>query len=173
MSDPDATREASMYGWHHTGDLGYRDAGGYYYIVDRAKDMIISGGYNIFPSEIEQIIWSHEGVRDCAVVGIPGWGEAVTAVVELKAQRERLRRGTPTALPCRLGPLKAPKHVEFWLELPRSAVGKVLKSQIRERFWATSPVAAHAQGLQMTNVYVAGVGMTRASVVSRHRTSSR
>ena len=79
-------REASMYGWHHTGDLGYRDAGGYYYIVDRAKDMIISGGYNIFPSEIERIIWSHEGVRDCAVVGIPDkWGEAVTAVVELKA----------------------------------------------------------------------------------------
>jgi acyl-CoA synthetase (AMP-forming)/AMP-acid ligase II len=56
-----------MYGWHHTGDLGYRDAEGTT-IVDRAKDMIISGGYNIFPSEIEQIIWSHEGVRDCA-----GW----------------------------------------------------------------------------------------------------
>ena len=137
--DPDATREASMYGWHHTGDLGYRDAEGYYYIVDRAKDMIISGGYNIFPSEIEQIIWSHEGVRDCAVVGIPDdkWGEAVTAVVELKAHASVSGEEILRLCRARLGPLKTPKHVEFWLELPRSAVGKVLKSQIRDRFWAT------------------------------------
>jgi len=137
--DVAATREASKYGWHHTGDLGYRDAEGYYYIVDRAKDMIISGGYNIFPSEIEQIIWSHEAVRDCAVVGIPDdkWGEAVTAVVELKADASVSGEEILRLCRARLGPLKTPKHVEFWSELPRSAVGKVLKSRIRDRFWAT------------------------------------
>jgi fatty-acyl-CoA synthase len=135
--DPHATAEVSRFGWHHTGDLGYRDVEGFYHIVDRAKDMIISGGYNIFPSQIEQLIWSHPAVKDCAVIGAPDdkWGEAVTAVIELKAGTEVSAEQIIELCRSRLGPIKAPKQVHFWPALPRSAVGKVLKRQIREQFW--------------------------------------
>ena len=84
--NPQATAEASAFGWHHTGDIGVIDEDGFVYIVDRKKDMIISGGFNVFPSEVEQVLWSHPAVQDCAVIGVPDekWGEAVKAVVELK-----------------------------------------------------------------------------------------
>ena len=84
--NPKATAEASTFGWHHTGDIGVIDEDGFVYIVDRKKDMIISGGFNVFPSEVEQVIWGHPAVQDCAVIGVPDekWGEAVKAVVELK-----------------------------------------------------------------------------------------
>ncbi|MCB2111854.1 MAG: AMP-binding protein, partial [Rhodobacteraceae bacterium] len=77
--NPEATAKVSRFGWHHTGDVGYRDEAGYFYIVDRERDAIISGGFNLFPSEIEQVIWSHPAVKDCAVIGVPDekWGEAV------------------------------------------------------------------------------------------------
>jgi acyl-CoA synthetase (AMP-forming)/AMP-acid ligase II len=135
--NPEATREASAHGWHHTGDIGFFDAQGYLHIVDRKKDMIISGGFNIYPGEIEQVIWGHPAVQDCAVIGVPDdkWGEAVKAVVELKpgaavSEEELLRLCKE-----RLGSVKAPKSVEFWDSLPRSPVGKVRKKDIRARFW--------------------------------------
>ena len=86
FGDPEATAEIRAHGWHHTGDIGYKDEDGFVYIVDRKKDMIISGGLNVFPIEIERVIWSHPAVQDCAVIGVPDekWGEAVKAVVELK-----------------------------------------------------------------------------------------
>ena len=100
--------------------------------------MIISGGLNVFPIEIERVIWSHPAVQDCAVIGVPDekWGEAVKAVVELK-QGERVSGDDLIAL-CKqeLSAYKAPKTVEFWDELPRSGVGKVLKRKVRERYWA-------------------------------------
>jgi len=136
--NPEATAAASEHGWHHTSDIGYADPDGYIYIVDRKRDMIISGGFNVFPSEIEQVIWSHPAVQDCAVVGAPDekWGEAVTACVELKPGQS-VEPGELIALcRARLGPVKAPKAVEIWPALPRSAVGKVLKRKIREHFWA-------------------------------------
>ena len=83
----EATDEVSTSnGWHRTGDIGLKDEDGFIYIVDRKKDMIISGGFNIYPSEIEQVVWGHEAVQDCAVIGVPDdkWGEAVKAIVELK-----------------------------------------------------------------------------------------
>jgi acyl-CoA synthetase (AMP-forming)/AMP-acid ligase II len=134
----DATAEASAFGWHHTGDIGMRDADGYVYIVDRKKDMIISGGFNIYPSEIEQVVWSHPAVQDCAVVGVPDdkWGEAVTAVVQLKPGASAEADDIAKLCRERLGAMKTPKQVEFWPDLPRSAVGKVLKRDIREKFWA-------------------------------------
>jgi len=137
FGDPEATADASRFGWHHTGDLGYRDGEGFYHIVDRAKDLIISGGFNIYPSEIEQHIWAHPAVRDCAVVGAPDekWGEAVTAIVELKPGASVSADELIALCKARLGSIKAPKRVEFWPELPRSAVGKVLKREIRDRFW--------------------------------------
>lgn len=133
-----ATAEASAFGWHHTGDIGYKDEDGYVYIVDRKRDMIISGGFNIYPSEIEQVIWSHPAVQDCAVVGAPDdkWGEAVTAIVELKPGSSTTADELAEFCRERLGGMKTPKKVEIWDQLPRSAVGKVLKRDIRDRFWA-------------------------------------
>jgi acyl-CoA synthetase (AMP-forming)/AMP-acid ligase II len=136
--DPEATRAVSAFGWHHTGDVGFKDEEGYVYIVDRKRDMIISGGFNVFSSEVEARILAHEAVLDCAVVGVPDekWGEAVKAVVQLKPGMT----ATPEDLIafCRptLGGVKTPKTVEIWPDLPRSAVGKVLKREIRARYWA-------------------------------------
>ena len=136
--NPEATKEVSCNGWHRTGDIGMRDADGYLYIVDRKKDMIISGGFNVYPSEIEQVIWGHPAVQDCAVIGVPDekWGEAVKAVVELKPNQTAAEAEIIQLCKAKLGSVKAPKSVEFWDLLPRSPVGKVRKKDIRERFWA-------------------------------------
>ncbi|MGE0151923.1 MAG: class I adenylate-forming enzyme family protein [Reyranellaceae bacterium] len=137
LNDEKASAQARQFGWHHSGDVGYRDADGYIYIVDRIRDMVVSGGFNIFPFEIEQVLMKHPAVQDCAVVGVPDekWGEAVKAVVLLapgsKASEEELIAFAKTEL----GGMKAPKSVEFWPDLPRSAVGKVLKREIRAKFW--------------------------------------
>ncbi len=137
LDNPAENEHVSRFGWHHTGDVGYRDAQGWYYIVDRKKDMIISGGFNIYPSEIEQVLWSHPAVQDCAVIGVPDdkWGEAVTAIVELKRGADASEGEVLEYCRVRLGGMKTPKAVQFWNELPRSAVGKVLKRDIRDKFW--------------------------------------
>ena len=135
--NPKATEEASKFGWHHTGDIGLKDVDGFVYIVDRKRDMIISGGFNLYPSEIEQVIWGHPSVQDCAVIGVPDekWGEAVKAVVECKPGQSVSPEEVMSFCRERLGGMKAPKTVEVWPQLPRSAVGKVLKKDIREKFW--------------------------------------
>ena len=135
--DPEATEEMGAHGWHHTGDIGYKDEDGFIYIVDRKKDMIISGGLNVFPIEIERVIWSHPAVQDCAVIGVPDekWGEAVKAVVELKPGATLGEDEVIAICKDKLAAYKAPKTVEFWDELPRSGVGKVLKRKVREPFW--------------------------------------
>ena len=135
--NPKATAEVSTFGWHHTGDVGYRDADGYYYVVDRKKDMIISGGFNIYPTEIEQVVSAHPAVQDCSVVGVPDekWGEAVTAVVQLKPGASVTAEEIIAYCRARLGAIQTPKRVEFWPDLPRSPVGKVLKREIRDKFW--------------------------------------
>jgi fatty-acyl-CoA synthase len=131
--DPEATRAASTHGWHHTGDVGYLDEDGYLFIVDRLKDMIITGGFNVYSAEVEQALLAHPAVRDCAVVGLPDdkWGERVTAVIEAGAdvQPDELA----AFVKARIGSVKAPKQIELWPELPRSRIGKVLKSDIRAR----------------------------------------
>jgi acyl-CoA synthetase (AMP-forming)/AMP-acid ligase II len=134
---PEENERVSRFGWHHTGDVGYRDEAGFFFIVDRNKDMIISGGFNIYPSEIEQVLWKHPAVLDCAVIGVPDskWGEAVKAVVELKpgvtATEDELKHH------CRetLAGMKTPKSIEIWQSLPRSPLGKVLKREIRDKYW--------------------------------------
>jgi acyl-CoA synthetase (AMP-forming)/AMP-acid ligase II len=135
--NPEATAEASLHGWHHTGDIGRIDEDGFVYIVDRKKDMIISGGFNVYPSEVEQVVWTHPAVQDCAVIGVPDekWGEAVKAVVELKPGASATAEELIALCKEKLGSVKAPKSVEFWDRLPRSAVGKVLKRDIRKPFW--------------------------------------
>ncbi|MBV7481344.1 class I adenylate-forming enzyme family protein [Bordetella sp. BOR01] len=139
--DPDKTRDALRHGWLHTGDVGYMDEAGYYYIVDRLKDLIVSGGFNISPGEIEQVLWSLPAVSDCAVVGVPDelWGESVKAIVELKPGYEWDGEAALAHCRERLGAMKTPRSIEVWEQLPRSPVGKVLKREIRERFWTGRP----------------------------------
>jgi fatty-acyl-CoA synthase len=131
--NPEATEAASEHGWHHTGDVGYVDEDGYLFIVDRLKDMIITGGFNVYSAEVEQTLMQHPAVRDCAVVGLPDdkWGERVTAVIEPSAgvRPEEL----VDFVKARIGSVKAPKQVELWQDLPRSRVGKVLKADVRRQ----------------------------------------
>lgn len=135
--NPEATAEASLHGWHHTGDIGYRDEEGYFHIVDRKKDMIITGGFNVFSSEVEQSIFKHPAVQDCAVVGVPDekWGESIKAIVQLQPNQTATEEEIIEISKEQIGSVKAPKTVEFWTDLPRSSVGKVLKAEIRSKFW--------------------------------------
>ncbi len=132
--NPEATAEVSKHGWHHTGDIGYLDADNFLHIVDRAKDMVITGGFNVYSAEVEQALMEHPAVRDCAVVGMPDdtWGERVTAVVQLQPGADAQPEDVVAFVKARLGSVKAPKQVEIWPDLPRSKVGKVLKTDIRE-----------------------------------------
>ena len=131
--NPEATAEASAHGWHHTGDIGYLDDAGYLFLVDRAKDMVITGGFNVYSTEVEQALMAHPAIQDCAVIGLPDekWGERVTAVLQVR-NGQRLDISEVTAfVKKRLGSVKAPKQIEVWDDLPRSKVGKVLKSEIK------------------------------------------
>jgi acyl-CoA synthetase (AMP-forming)/AMP-acid ligase II len=138
LDDPVATAEVQAHGWHHTGDIGRREADGYVYITDRKRDMIVSGGFNIFPFEIEQVLLTHPAVQDCAVIAVPDpkWGEAVKACVELKPGAAASAAGLIDACKAALGSMKAPKSIDFVDTLPRSPVGKVLKRVLREPYWA-------------------------------------
>jgi acyl-CoA synthetase (AMP-forming)/AMP-acid ligase II len=137
---PDKTAETIIDGWLHTGDVGHLDEEGYLHITDRKKDMIISGGFNVYPSEVEQVIWTHPTVLDCAVIGVPDdtWGEAVKAVVELKPGEKLEAEELITLCKEKLGSVKAPKSVDFVPALPRSLVGKVLKKDLRETYWRST-----------------------------------
>jgi acyl-CoA synthetase (AMP-forming)/AMP-acid ligase II len=137
---PEKTAETVIDGWLHTGDVGHIDADGYLHITDRKKDMIISGGFNVYPSEVEQVIWAHPAVQDCAVIGVPDekWGETVKAVVELNAGQNATADELIALCKDRLGSVKAPKTVDFVATLPRSPVGKVLKKDLRAQYWRKS-----------------------------------
>jgi acyl-CoA synthetase (AMP-forming)/AMP-acid ligase II len=131
--DAAATEEASRFGWHHTGDIGYLDADGFLYIVDRAKDMIITGGFNVYSVEVEAALLQHPDVQDSAVVGLPDdkWGERVVAVLQPHAGRTLDATALMAFVKARLGSVKTPKQIEVWPELPRSKVGKVMKKDVR------------------------------------------
>jgi acyl-CoA synthetase (AMP-forming)/AMP-acid ligase II len=130
-------RRRTLDEWHRTGDVGHFDSDGYLFLVDRKRDVIVSGGFNVYPIEVEQVLWAHEAVEDCAVIGIPDekWGESVTAVVQLKPGSS-VTADELIAL-CRdaLGPIKSPKRVDFMDKLPKSPVGKVLKRDLRDTYW--------------------------------------
>jgi acyl-CoA synthetase (AMP-forming)/AMP-acid ligase II len=137
FENPVATAEAVKDGWLYSGDIGFKDAEGYVYIVDRKKDLIISGGFNVYPGEVEQVIFQHPAIQDCSVIGVPHekWGEAVTAVVELKPGCEFASEDLISLCKLKLGSVKAPKTILVWDSLPRSPAGKVLKKEIRAHFW--------------------------------------
>ncbi|HEY6747465.1 MAG TPA: AMP-binding protein [Mycobacteriales bacterium] len=132
--DPVATADVSRHGWHHTGDIGYLDPDNYLFIVDRAKDMVITGGFNVYSTEVEQAVMQHPAVADCAVVGLPDdkWGERVTVVVQPRSGQQVDPAELTAFVKQRIGSVKAPKQVEIWPDLPRSKVGKVLKTEIKQ-----------------------------------------
>jgi acyl-CoA synthetase (AMP-forming)/AMP-acid ligase II len=141
--NPEATAEVSRFGWRHTGDIGYLDDENFLFIVDRAKDMIITGGFNVYSIEVENALRQHLDVMDCAVFGLPDdkWGEKVSAVVQLHVGGTVNADELIAFAKTRIGSVKAPKLVEIWSELPRSKVGKVLKREIRGQMVAQSPKA--------------------------------
>lgn len=130
---PDATLEANPDGWFRTGDLVYRDENGFFFIVDRKKEMFISGGENVYPVEVETAIYEHPAVAEAAVVGVedPQWGEVGKAFVALKPEATLSEEELLRFLRGRLARYKVPKSVEFLAALPRSAAGKILKRQLK------------------------------------------
>ncbi|MFR9805548.1 class I adenylate-forming enzyme family protein [Pseudonocardia sp. RS010] len=137
LDEPELTASVSAYGWHHTGDIGFADPDGFLHIVDRKKDMIISGGFNVFSAEVERVLLEHPAVAECAVIGVPHekWGETILAVVEPRTGRAPAPEELIAFCRDRIGGMKAPKAVEFVEALPRNANGKILKQRLRDRFW--------------------------------------
>jgi long-chain acyl-CoA synthetase len=136
---PDATAKTiDAEGWLRTGDAGYMDEDGYVYIHDRVKDMIISGGENIYPAEVENAIFGHPDVADVAVIGVPDakWGEAVKAIVVKKPGRAPTAENIIAFARERIAAYKAPKSVDFIDALPRNPSGKILRRELRETYWA-------------------------------------
>jgi acyl-CoA synthetase (AMP-forming)/AMP-acid ligase II len=135
---PEASAEALRGGWMHTGDAGRMDAEGYVYIQDRVKDMIVSGGENVYPREVEDVLFQHPAVADAAVIGVPDaqFGEAVKAVVVLRADATATAEELVEFCRGRLGGYKRPRSVDFVAALPRNPSGKVLKRELREPYWA-------------------------------------
>lgn len=135
---PQETEAALRDGWLHTGDGGYLDAEGYLYVVDRLKDMIISGGENVYSIEVENVISTHPAVQSCAVIGIPHdlWGESVHAVIVLRPGAVLTLEALREHCRIELGGFKCPKSMELRDQLPLSPVGKVLKARLRESFQA-------------------------------------
>jgi acyl-CoA synthetase (AMP-forming)/AMP-acid ligase II len=131
--DPPATADAFAGGWFHTGDIGVRDEDGYLFIVDRLKDMIVSGGENIAGSEIERVLYEHEAVLEAAVVGRPDdrWGEVPVGYVVLRPRAEVDAEALTEHCRARLARFKVPKDIVFLGELPRNPSGKVLKRELR------------------------------------------
>jgi fatty-acyl-CoA synthase len=130
---PEATAEAMRAGWFHTGDVARRDADGFYYIVDRKKEMIITGGENVYPSEVEAILYEHAAVREAAVVGMPDphWGEAVWAVVSLKPGEAVTPEDIRQHARANLAGYKAPKRVVIVDDVPKSVAGKIVRAEAR------------------------------------------
>lgn len=136
----EATAETLRNGWLHTGDVGFMDEGGYVFLMDRKKDMIISGGANIYPREVEEVIQQHPAVKEVAVIGVPDdlWGEAVKAVVVLNDGQMTTEIDIVDHCLVHLASYKKPKSVDFVAELPKNAYGKLLKRELRQQYWATS-----------------------------------
>jgi long-chain acyl-CoA synthetase len=137
LNNPEATRSAFWDGgWYRSGDVGRFDPDGYLYIVDRIKDLIITGGENVYPREVEEVLYTRPEVEACAVVGLPDreWGERVTAFIVPRPGRTIVPEELKTFLKRRLSPFKVPKDYIVADELPRSPAGKILKRQIRERY---------------------------------------
>ena len=136
--EPELTTAAIKDGWLHTGDLARRDARGFLFIVDRKKDMVISGGFNVYPTEVEQALYQHPAVYEVCVLGVPDtvWGEAIKAVVVLRDGH--LATAADLIEHCRpfLADFKKPRTIDFVRELPKNANGKLSRKEVKERYWS-------------------------------------
>ena len=134
---PELTAETIIDGWLYTRDMGRFDEDGYLYLVDRKSDMIITGGYNVYPMEVENALSTHPAVYECAVVGVPDdtWGETIKAVVVLRPNETATEEDMIEHCKSQLASMKKPKSVDFVSELPKSAVGKILRRKVKEPFW--------------------------------------
>ena len=143
-NNPEATAETLRGGWLHTGDVGQFDETGYLFLLDRTKDMIISGGNNVYPREVEEVLITHPAVAGVCVVGIPDdyWGEAVHAVVVPEAGQSPTAKELIDYCAGFMAGYKKPKNVDFVSELPTSAYGKILRREVRARYWATDRAIA-------------------------------
>ena len=130
--------KATAHGWLHTGDVARADPQGYFYIVDRRKEMIVSGGFNVFPREVEDALTAHPAVAQAAVFGVPDpkWGEAVAAVVVLRPGAHVSAETLVQHVKALKGAMQAPKRIDFATGLPMTSVGKVDKKQLRAGHWA-------------------------------------
>ena len=135
--NPEATAEAFRWGWLHTRDVGYMDEDGYIYLVDRKDDMIVTGGFNVYPKEVEDVLSAHPAVLEAAVFGVPDekWGEAVKAVVSLKPGMEATEEELIEHCRKHLAGFKKPKSIEFMKELPKNAYGKILRRELKAPYW--------------------------------------
>ena len=137
--NPEATAKTMLPdGWLRSGDAGYMDADGYLYIHDRIKDMIVSGGENVYPAEVESVLYAHPSVSEAAVIGVPDekWGEAVKAVVTLKEGASLDEAAVIGHCRQHLAAFKCPKTVDVIPAMPRNASGKLLKRDLRAPYWA-------------------------------------
>lgn len=143
---PGKTAETLIDGWLHTGDRGYLDDAGFLYLKDRIRDVIITGGFNVYPIDVENALGQHPSVFESAVFGLPDdlWGEAVQAAVQLRAGRSATEAELSAFVREKLGPVHTPKRIYFFDDLPRSAVGKVAKSAVRDRVLSDRVVDAKA-----------------------------
>ncbi len=134
---PDETSRTIVDGWLHTGDMAYYDENGYIYIVDRKKDLIITGGENVYPREVEEVLYRHGAVMECAVIGVPDekWVERVHAVVVLKEGQKVGADDLVDFCKQHLARYKAPRSLEFVDALPKNPQGKILKRELRDRYW--------------------------------------
>ncbi|MHA6260457.1 long-chain-fatty-acid--CoA ligase [Sporosarcina sp. CAU 1771] len=137
---PEETENALRDGWYYTGDVGYKDEDEYYYIVDRAKDMIITGGENVYSLEVENVLSSHPAVLECAVFGVPDekWGEVVKACIVLKVPDSVTSEEIVSFVRPHLANYKVPKSIEILDEIPKSGAGKILKRTLRDQYWEDS-----------------------------------
>ena len=137
LNDPAATEACLKDGWLYTGDLGRLDEDGYLFIADRKKDLIITGGYNVYPKEVEEVLFRHPAVFEAAVIGVPDemWGESVKACVTLKPGMQAGEEELIALCKENLASYKKPKSIDFLDALPKNLTGKVLKAQLRQQYW--------------------------------------
>jgi O-succinylbenzoate-CoA ligase len=135
--NPELTQKALRGGWYHSGDMGYIDEDGYLYLVDRKADMIVTGGENVYPKEVEDVLYEHPAVSMAAVVSAPDkkWGERVQAVVVLKSNETVTEDELIDFCKKKLSGYKCPKAIDFWNALPTTPVGKILRKDVKKKFW--------------------------------------
>ena len=143
---PELTEATWRHGWHHTGDGGYMDDDGFIYIVDRMKDMIISGGENVYSAEVENAVYQHDAVVECAVIGVPDdqWGERVHAIVRLRGGLEASAQDIIDHCHALIATYKCPRSVDFVSDpMPISGAGKILKTELRKPYWEGQEKQVH------------------------------